>query len=95
MAIEKPRRQTYNSHLTIKPIAIFKRLIKLFSIRGQIVLDPFIGSGTAAIAALSMGRSCVGIEINQDYIDIANQRIKERAEMSIRPKQLARWGNFT
>jgi site-specific DNA-methyltransferase (adenine-specific) len=51
------------------------RLIKLFSFSGDIVLDPFMGSGTTAIAALKAERNFVGYEINEKYIDLANSRI--------------------
>ena len=51
------------------------RLIKLFSFQEDVVLDPFMGSGTTAVAALKNGRHFVGYEISRDYLDIANNRI--------------------
>src|SRR4030042_630771 len=51
------------------------RLIQLYSFKWDIVLDPFIGSGTTAISALKSDRFFVGYENNQDYIDLANRRI--------------------
>jgi DNA modification methylase len=77
MAVEKPIRKVYNSHLTVKPVRLLMHLIELFTCRGQIVLDPFLGSGSTALAAMQTGRSCIGIEINPDYIEIAERRIKE------------------
>ncbi|MCQ2166513.1 MAG: site-specific DNA-methyltransferase [Bacteroidales bacterium] len=53
------------------------RLIKLFSFKEDIVLDPFMGSGTTAIAALKNSRHFVGYEISQTYLDIANNRIND------------------
>ena len=45
--------------------------------KGDIVLDPFIGIGTTAIAAKELDRKWIGIEINKKYIEIANKRIKK------------------
>lgn len=58
------------------PLAVIDRIIKACSFPGDIVLDPFIGSGTTAEAALRNGRSVVGFEIRRDYIDIVAARIK-------------------
>lgn len=77
MLVEKPNRQDYNRHLTVKPVKLIEHLIKLFSLPGQIVLDPFLGSGTTAVASINTQRSCVGIEINKNYIEIAENRVKE------------------
>ena len=55
--------------------------IKAFSKQGDIVLDPFIGSGTTAIAALHLGRRFVGIELDEHYATIAQDRIKRMEEM--------------
>jgi len=52
------------------------RLIKLYTYSGEIVLDPFMGSGTTAVAALKTGRFFVGYEINPEYVEIARKRIK-------------------
>ena len=77
MTVEKPRKKPGNGHLTVKPVLLMEHLIKLFSEPGQVVLDPFLGSGTTAVAALRTGRACVGIEINPDYIAIAEQQLQE------------------
>ena len=74
MTVEKPTKH-YNDHLTVKPVALIEHLIQIFSIEDQLVLDPFLGSGTTAVASYNTGRRCVGIEINADYIDIAHERI--------------------
>uniref|UniRef100_UPI0025933E2B site-specific DNA-methyltransferase n=1 Tax=uncultured Brachyspira sp. TaxID=221953 RepID=UPI0025933E2B len=50
-------------------------LIKLFSFTNDIVIDPFMGSGTTAIAAIKNNRNFVGYEINKEYINLANNRI--------------------
>ena len=74
MAVEKPVGQ--NGHLTPKPVLLCEHLIRLFSKPGQIVLDPFLGSGTTAVAAMRTGRSCSGIEINGEYVRMAEERLK-------------------
>lgn len=51
------------------------RLIQLYSFKDDIILDPFMGSGTTAVAALKCGRKFVGYEINRDYINLAEKRI--------------------
>ena len=44
---------------------------------GDVVLDPFMGSGTSAVVAKKLNRNFVGYEINKEYIDIANKRLKD------------------
>jgi len=61
-------------HPTEKPLDLIKWHIEVSSNRGDVVLDPFMGSGTTMMASQELGRSCIGIELNPDYIDIINQR---------------------
>jgi len=56
------------------------RLIKLFTFEGDVVLDPFMGSGTTAIAALQTNRHFVGYEINEGYVEISVERIRQFKE---------------
>ena len=62
-------------HSAVFPIALPSWFIKLFTEPGDVVLDPFIGSGTTAIAARSLGRRYVGIDVNADYVDLASERL--------------------
>ena len=57
------------------PVELPSRLIEFYSFQNDIILDPFMGSGTTAVAALNLNRYFLGYEINQDYIDIAKKRI--------------------
>jgi DNA modification methylase len=57
------------------PVELPFRLIQLYTFRGDIVLDPFMGSGTTAIAALKAKRKYIGYEINPDYVRLAERRI--------------------
>ena len=58
------------------PLAVIDRIIKACSNPGDVVLDPFVGSGTTAEAAVNCGRVVVGFEIRRDYIEIARRRLK-------------------
>lgn len=62
------------------PVELPKRFINLYSFKDDLVLDPFIGSGTTAVASKILQRNYVGYEINKDYIEIADKRL--RAETS-------------
>lgn len=77
MTVEKPSKDYFNDHLTVKPVKLIAYLIRLFSKEGQVVLDPFLGSGTTAMACYYEGRSCIGIDINPDYIDVARRRLRK------------------
>jgi site-specific DNA-methyltransferase (adenine-specific) len=59
------------------PIELPKRCIRLFSYVGDLVLDPFLGSGTTLLACLETSRLGIGIEINKNYCALAEKRIKE------------------
>jgi len=79
MTVEKDLKDKYNCHLTPKPLRVCEHLIRLFSRQHQIVLDPFLGSGTTCVAAQKAGRHSIGIDINPDYIQIAKKRVEEQA----------------
>lgn len=64
-------------HPTPKPIELCSYLIQLSTVEGAIVLDPFLGSGTTAIAAILSNRHFIGVEANQEYIALANERISK------------------
>jgi len=64
-----------NNHPTVKPIKLFKYLITLGSRENNIVLDPFMGSGTTAIACEQINRKWIGIEINKEYCEIIEARV--------------------
>lgn len=59
------------------PVAVIERIIKASSNANDIILDPFMGSGTTAVVALSLQRCVIGFEVRQDYCDIAAHRIDE------------------
>ncbi len=59
------------------PVALAERVIKLYSYIDDVVLDPFMGSGTTCIAAKKNRRHYVGYDIEQDYVELARKRIEE------------------
>ena len=65
-----------NHHPTVKPIALMEYLVKLVSKEGATVLDPFMGSGSTGIACKNLGRSFIGVDRDEEYIKIAEARIK-------------------
>ena len=64
-----------NFHPTVKPIALMEYLVKLVSREGQVVLDPFMGSGTTGMACKKLDREFIGIEMMPEYMEIAKARI--------------------
>jgi site-specific DNA-methyltransferase (adenine-specific) len=66
-----------NDHPTVKPVELLRHLIKLTTQEGAIVLDPFIGSGSTAVAAILENRFFIGFEINEHYEKIARARIEK------------------
>ena len=58
------------------PVELPYRLIQLYSFKGDIVLDPFVGSGSTCLAALRANRRYIGYDINEKYIKLADNRIK-------------------
>ena len=65
------------NHSAVFPLDLPKWFIKLFTKPGDSVLDPFVGSGTTALAAIELGRSFVGIDINSEYVTLSRERIGE------------------
>ncbi|MEW5986888.1 MAG: site-specific DNA-methyltransferase [Chloroflexota bacterium] len=69
--------ECYNrSHSATFPVALPTWFIKLFTEPGDTVLDPFVGSGTTAVAALQNGRHFVGIDTNPEFVEVARQRLQ-------------------
>ncbi len=71
----QPAKAKSEKHPAPFPKELPYRLIKLYSFYGDTVLDPFMGTGTTAEAALELGRNAIGYEINPDYIDLINIKI--------------------
>jgi DNA modification methylase len=68
-------RGAFNNHRTVKPLALCEYFISLLTSPGQVVLDPFAGSGTTLVAAKNLDRTYYGIELNEDYCAIIRRRL--------------------
>lgn len=64
-------------HPAQTPIELFKRIILAASNKHELILDPFIGSGTTAVISKNLNRYCLGFDLNKDYLDLAIDRIKD------------------
>lgn len=78
-AISTPRRQEkrYGKHPTQKPEELLRRVVLATTNEGDVVLDPFMGSGTTGVAALRNGRRFVGIEKEEQYYTVAKKRLED------------------
>ena len=65
-----------NFHPTVKPLELMRWIVRLVTPEEGVVLDPFLGSGTTAAAAMLEGVSCVGCEITEDYWPIIEGRVE-------------------
>jgi len=72
--------KTFGKHPTQKPVALVERCLLASSNPGDLVLDPFVGAGTTAIAAVNLGRKCIGIDLDPLSIQIATRRLRHRHE---------------
>lgn len=71
----RPRSPERNIHPTVKPVALMRYLIRLVVPKGGVVLDPFLGSGTTAVAAIEEGVAWIGCEREPEYLEIIEARI--------------------
>ena len=65
------------NHPTEKPLELMETLVKLVSVEGSTVLDMFAGSGSTGVAAKNTNRKFIGIELDQNYFEIAKKRIQD------------------
>lgn len=70
-------RGAYNTHPTVKPVDLMRWLIRLVTPPNGVVLDPFCGSGTTGMAAVELGHSFIGCELDPNYAEISRKRIQE------------------
>lgn len=81
--IQRSERDKVDGHVTVKPLDLIKKLM-VMSVpmnSDNVVIDPFLGSGTTAVAAKELGVAFVGIEIVPEYVEIAEQRLREVEEL--------------
>ena len=62
-------------HPAVFPVSLAEHVIKLFTHKGELVVDPFVGSGTTLVAAQDLGRNAIGADLSQEYVDLSNSRL--------------------
>jgi site-specific DNA-methyltransferase (adenine-specific) len=72
----KVEKGEFNTHVSVKPVELIEHLLRLFTCEGAVVLDPFLGSGTTAVACRNTGRACIGYELNAAYVEISRRRLQ-------------------
>lgn len=71
----RPSEKLHGKHPTQKPLALLNRIVLAATNEGAVVVDPFLGSGTTAVACALAGRRFIGCDTNRDYLDIAVRRL--------------------
>jgi site-specific DNA-methyltransferase (adenine-specific) len=81
IAAPRASEKTFGKHPTQKPVALVERCILASTSRGDVVLDPFAGSGTTAVAALKLGRQFLGVDLDLASVEIASKRVAHASRM--------------
>lgn len=68
----------FGKHPTQKPIVLMKHFVKLLSNENDVILDPFMGSGSTGVAAIELNRKFIGIELSSEYFNLAKTRLKNK-----------------
>jgi len=76
-----------NVHPAVFPIGLPKKCIRLFTHEGELVLDPFVGSGTTLLAAQDTNRNAVGFDLKEEYVKLSNSRVAQTKLLSDREAQ--------
>ena len=79
--LNTPKGERRNLHPTVKPLSLMRWLVRLVTPPGGLVLDPFCGSGTTGVACAEEGFPFIGMEINEEYVEIASERIASVAPL--------------
>lgn len=75
--VEMPRKGVDKLHITQKPLKFIQKLVANSTQEGDVVLDPFMGSGTTGVACLNTNRKFFGVEMNEVYFNIASERMEK------------------
>jgi site-specific DNA-methyltransferase (adenine-specific) len=70
--------ENFNNHPTLKPVDLMHHLVKLLTWEDQMVLDPFMGSGSTGVSCKQLKRKFTGFELSKEYFNIAERRLKDR-----------------
>ena len=75
--LTKPSEKTEGKHPTQKPEYLLERIVLASTEAGQVILDPFCGSGTTGVKAVEFNRKFIGIEVNEEYLEISKRRLEK------------------
>jgi len=78
-----------NVHPATFPISLSKKVIELFTHAGELVLDPFVGSGTTLVVASDLARCAIGFDLQKEYVELCGKRLAENKNMFNHAKQIA------
>jgi len=85
VSVSMPTQKTGKLHITQKPLSLIEKLVTNSTKENDIVLDPFMGSGTTGVACVNTNRNFIGMELDENYFNIAKERIdqvlKQKGEM--------------
>jgi len=76
----------FGKHPTQKPLALVERCLLASTREGDLVLDPFVGAGTTAVAALQTRRQCVGLELDEQHLKVAIKRLDHAQHLFLKPQ---------
>ena len=77
IAATPPEEKKFGRHPTQKPLALLERIVTAATKEGDIIFDPFMGSGTTGVAAMKLKRKFVGIDNTKDYCELAQKRLDD------------------
>ena len=73
----RPEEKKFGKHPTQKPLELLRRIVLSSTNKGDVILDPFTGSSTTGIAALSGGRKFIGVDLDSKYLDLSIKRFND------------------
>jgi DNA modification methylase len=76
-------------HPATFPISLAKKVIELFTHQGELVIDPFVGSGTSLLASRDLNRNALGFDLQEKYIEVSNERLNSNSNLFSSSKQIA------
>lgn len=76
-SLTKPSEKVAGKHPTQKPEYLLERIILASTEKGQVILDPFCGSGTTGVEAVKYGRKFIGIDVSEKYMEISKKRLEK------------------
>ena len=76
-SLTKPSEKVEGKHPTQKPEYLLERIILASTEEGQVILDPFCGSGTTGVEAVKYGRKFIGIDVSEEYMEISKKRLEK------------------